>query len=147
MIDAMKTKLDTSLGQVIGTTDVTLDSRRNVVRSEESSMGDLVADSMLKATGADIALTNGGGIRGDKTYDAGTKLTRKDALTELPFGNKVVVTEIPGSQVLAALENGFSQVESGAGRFPQVAGMSVVWDPSAPPGSRVSLGDGGRSAA
>lgn len=59
-------------------------------------------------------------------------------LTELPFGNKTVVTEIPGSQVLAALENGFSQVENGAGRFPQISGMNVVWDPSAPPGSRVA---------
>ena len=137
MVDGFKTQLDSQLGQVIGTTEVTLDSRRNVVRSEESNIGDLVAQSMLKTTGADIALTNGGGIRGDRTYAAGTKLTRKDALTELPFGNKVVVTEIPGSQVLAALENGFSQVEQGAGRFPQVAGIRVVWDPTAPPMKRV----------
>lgn len=138
VIDGLKKKLDKNLGVVIGVTDVKLDSRRNVVRSEESSMGDLVADSMKVATGADIAITNGGGIRGDKVYEPGTKLTRKDVLTELPFGNKTVVTEIPGSQVLAALENGFSQVENGAGRFPQISGMNVVWDPSAPPGSRVA---------
>jgi 5'-nucleotidase / UDP-sugar diphosphatase len=138
MVDALKTKLDKNLGVVIGVTDVALDSRRNVVRSEESNMGDLVADAMKAATGADVALTNGGGIRGDRTYDPGTKLTRKDVLTELPFGNKTVVTEIPGSQLLAALENGFSQVENGAGRFPQVSGMQVVYDPKAPPGSRVA---------
>lgn len=138
VIDGLKSKLDKDLGVVIGTTDVVLDSRRNVVRSEESDMGDLIAESMKAATGADIAITNGGGIRGDKTYDAGAQLTRKDALTELPFGNKTVVTELPGSQVLAALENGFSQVENGAGRFPQIAGMTVVWDPTAPAGSRVA---------
>ena len=138
MVDELKAQLDKNLNVVIGTTDVPLDSRRNVVRSEESSMGDLIADAMKDATGADIAITNGGGIRADKTYDAGAQLTRRDILSELPFGNKTVVTEIPGSQVLAALENGFSQVEDGAGRFPQVAGLQVVYDPKAPPGSRVA---------
>ncbi len=38
---------------------------------------------------------------------------------------------------MAGLENGFSQIEDGAGRFPQVAGMKVVYDPSAASGSRV----------
>ncbi|MBI1218286.1 MAG: bifunctional metallophosphatase/5'-nucleotidase [Rhodobacteraceae bacterium] len=137
-IDGLKTQLDKNLNVVIGTTDVALDSRQRLVRGEESNMGDLIADAMKDATGADIAITNGGGIRGDKTYDAGAQLTRRDMLTELPFGNKTVVTEIPGSQVLAALENGFSQVENGAGRFPQVSGLQVVWDPKAPAGSRVA---------
>jgi len=81
---------------------------------------------------------NGGGIRADRTYDAGAKLTRRDILTELPFGNLTMLTEIPGSQVLAALENGVSQVEKGAGRFPQVSGVTFTYDPSAEPGSRVS---------
>ena len=93
---------------------------------------------MRGATKADICIIGGGGIRADRTYDAGTKLTRRDVLSELPFGNVTVVTQIPGSQVLAALENGFSQAEKGAGRFPQVAGLTVVWDPTAPAGSRVA---------
>lgn len=138
LVKAFKKKLDDNLGQVIGKTDVPLDSRRNMVRSQETSWGDLIADALKSATKADIVIINGGGIRGDRTYDAGTKLTRKDVLTELPFGNKTVVTQIPGSQILAALENGFSQVEKGAGRFPQIAGINVVYDPTAPAGSRVA---------
>lgn len=138
MADGFQTKLDESLNIEIGVAEVALDSRRNVVRAEESAVGNLIADAMMAATGADITITNGGGIRADRTYDAGTKLTRRDILTELPFGNVTVVTEIPGSQVLAALENGFSQVEKGAGRFPQVAGLAVVYDPSAPAGARVA---------
>ncbi|WP_158243091.1 bifunctional metallophosphatase/5'-nucleotidase [Acidimangrovimonas sediminis] len=138
LVKGFKAELDKTLGQKIGVTEHSLDSRRNVVRTQESSMGDLIADALLDATKADVVLINGGGIRGDRTYDAGATLTRKDVLTELPFGNKTVVTEIPGSQLLAALENGFSQVEDGAGRFPQVAGMKVIWDPSAKPGTRVS---------
>ncbi len=138
MADAFKTKLDESLNVEIGVTEGPLDSRRNVVRAEESAMGDLIADAIRDATGADIGLANGGGIRADRTYDAGTKLTRRDILTELPFGNVTVLTEITGQQVLGALENGFSQVENGAGRFPQVSGIEVVYDPTAPAGSRVA---------
>ena len=92
---------------------------------------------MRGANGADIAITNGGGIRADRTYDPGTVLTRRDILTELPFGNVTVVTEVTGQQVLDALENGFSQVEDGAGRFPQVSGLTVVANLKAPAGSRV----------
>jgi 5'-nucleotidase/UDP-sugar diphosphatase len=138
MVDAFQAKLDESLNVEIGTTEGALDSRRNVVRTEESAMGNLISDAIRAATGADIAITNGGGIRADRTYDAGTKLTRRDILTELPFGNVTVVTELPGSQVLAALENGVSQVEKGAGRFPQVSGLTFAFDVSAEPGSRVS---------
>ncbi len=137
-VDEFAKTLDTSLNVEIGITENALDSRRNIVRTEESAMGNLIADAIRAATGADIAIANGGGIRGDTTYDAGRKLTRRDILTELPFGNKTVLTELPGAQVLAALENGVSQVEKGAGRFPQVSGLTFTFDRSAPAGSRVS---------
>ncbi len=137
MVDKFSAQLDESLNVPLGPTEGPLDSRRNVVRGQESAMGDLIADAMRWATGADIAIANGGGIRGDRTYDAGTVLTRRDILTELPFGNSTVMVEIPGSQVLAALENGVSQVEKGAGRFPQVSGLEFVYDPTAPAGSRI----------
>jgi 2',3'-cyclic-nucleotide 2'-phosphodiesterase (5'-nucleotidase family) len=138
LVDQFEAQLDKELNVEIGTTQVPLDSRRNTVRGEESAMGNVIADAMRAATGADITITNGGGIRADRTYDAGTVLTRRDILTELPFGNVTVLTELPGSQILAALENGVSQVEKGAGRFPQVSGISFAFDPSAPAGSRVS---------
>ena len=136
--DKFTAQLDENLNVLIGATKGPLDSRRNVVRGEESAMGNLIADALRAATGADITITNGGGIRADRTYDAGYKLTRRDILTELPFGNVTVLTELPGSQILAALENGVSQVEKGAGRFPQVSGLTFSYDASAEPGSRVS---------
>lgn len=138
MADALRATMDENLNVEIGTVEAPLDSRRNVVRAEESTMGNLITDALRDATGADIAIMNGGGIRGDTTYEAGRKLTRRDILTELPFGNTTVVTELPGSQVLLALENGVSQVEKGAGRFAQVSGVTFAFDASAPAGSRVS---------
>jgi 2',3'-cyclic-nucleotide 2'-phosphodiesterase (5'-nucleotidase family) len=130
-------KLDESLKVTVGTTGVELDSRRATVRLKESAIGNLIADAIREATKADVAVTNGGGIRGDRTYAAGTTLTRKDVLTELPFGNVTVLLEIGGADLLAALEEGVSLVEDVAGRFPQVSGLSFVFDPKRPRGSRV----------
>ncbi|GHE02541.1 hypothetical protein GCM10008024_22420 [Allgaiera indica] len=56
----------------------------------------------------------------------------------MPFGNQMVVTELPGRQILAALANGFSRAGTGAGWFPRIAGMHVVGDPTAPPMARLS---------
>ena len=138
MVDAFQAQLDEGLNVVIGTTEGPLDSRRNVVRREEAAVGNLIADAIREATGAEIAIVNGGAIRADRTYDAGSPLTRRDILTELPFGNVTVLTELPGSQILAALENGVSQVEDGAGRFPQLSGATMIYDPTAPAGARVA---------
>ncbi len=137
IVDKHNAKLDADLNVPVGKTSVILDSQRASVRSGETNFGNLIADAMRKAVRADIAITNGGGIRGDRTYEAGSVLTRKDVLTELPFGNVTVLLELSGADVLAALENGVSQVEKGAGRFPQVSGLSFVYDPAAAPGSRV----------
>jgi 2',3'-cyclic-nucleotide 2'-phosphodiesterase (5'-nucleotidase family) len=99
------------------------------VRSQEAAIGNLIADAMRESVGADIAVTNGGGIRADREYAAGTKLTRKDILAELPFGNKTVKIEITGDKIREAIENGLSQIEQGAGRFPQVAGLKITAKP------------------
>lgn len=144
IVDKHNAKLDAELDVAVGATKVMLDSRRASVRSGETNFGNLIADAMRAAVGADVAITNGGGIRGDRTYDAGATLTRKDVLTELPFGNVTVLIELSGADLLAALENGVSEVENKAGRFPQVSGLSFVYDPVAPKGSRVieAMADG-----
>ena len=137
LVDAYTATLDEELNVVIGRTAVELDSRRSSVRSRETSFGNLVAEAMRWGTGADVGLTNGGGIRADRTYDAGTDITRRHILEELPFGNVTVLLELTGDELQAALENGVSRVEDLAGRFPQIAGMTLVYDPRAPAGSRV----------
>ena len=130
-------RLDRDLGAVIGESRAALVTTRVAVRSGETAFGNLLADAMRAATGSDIALVNGGGIRGDTIYPAGTKLTRKLVLTELPFGNRTVKLRLTGAQVREALENGVSQVERVSGRFPQVSGFAFAYDPRKPAGSRV----------
>ena len=137
--------LDAELKVAIGTTETPLDSRRATVRGEEAAIGNLIADAIREAVGADVAITNGGGIRADREYPAGTTLTRGDIFAELPFGNKTVKLKVSGETLLAALTNGFSQADMGGGRFPQVSGLVVDVDLSKPPRQRVvSVSVGGK---
>ncbi len=137
-VDAYNAELSKELDVAIGTTTEPLDSRKASVRTAETAIGNLIADATREAVGADIAITNGGGIRGNKEYPAGTQLTRRDILSELPFGNRTVKLEVTGETVWAALENGVSDVENSAGRFPQVSGLTFEADLTKPKGERVT---------
>lgn len=111
---------------------------REDCRARECAMGSLIADAMLERVadqGIQIAIQNGGGIRA--SIDAGP-VTMGEVLTVLPFQNTLSTFQVSGETMIAALENGASQWEEGAGRFPQVAGMSFTVDPSKPAGERVS---------
>lgn len=130
-------QLDEQLGVVIGTTATTMNTDRQMVRTAENAFGSFVADSMRAAVGADIGITNGGGIRAGREYAPGTEILRRDILEELPFGNRTVLLELTGEQVVAALENGFSRIEDVNGRFPHVSGLTVEYNPSAPAFERV----------
>jgi 5'-nucleotidase / UDP-sugar diphosphatase len=129
--------LSKELDVEIGASTTELDSRSAIVRSQEAAIGNLIADAIKASTGAEVAIMNGGGIRGNKQYPAGVKLARRDILTELPFGNATSMVELAGTELRAALENGVSLLESRGGRFPQVSGLKVEFDARAPVGSRV----------
>lgn len=115
-----------------------IDGSRETCRAVECAMGNLVAEAMLDRVadqGVTIAIANGGGLRA--SIDAGP-VTMGEVLTVLPFQNTLSTFEVTGEVIVAALENGVSQVEDGAGRFPQVAGLKYSFDPAAPAGARVS---------
>ena len=133
-----QTRLDARLDGVIGETAVELRTRGYWRGSVETAFGNLLADAMRLATGADIALTNSGGIRGDTVYPAGTRLTRKMVLSELPFGDRTVVLRLTGAEIREALENGVSRIGHPSGRFPQVSGLAFSFAPRRPPGERVT---------
>jgi 5'-nucleotidase len=132
-------KLLKELDERVGHTDVALDARDEPSRSEETNVGDFIADAFRKQTGADVAILNGGSIRADSLIDAG-ELTRRDVLSILPFPNPVVKLEITGATLRAALEHGVSRSleDKQPGRFPQVSGMRFTFDATRPAGSRVT---------
>jgi len=130
-------ELSRQLDVPIGKTEVELDSRTATVRTREAAIGDLIADALRWSAQTDVAITNGGGIRGGRIYPPGSTITRRDILTELPFGNRLVTIDITGVELRAAIENGLSQLPNPSGRFPQVSGLTIEADPSRPPGNRV----------
>ncbi|MGR3435154.1 MAG: bifunctional metallophosphatase/5'-nucleotidase [Shimia sp.] len=124
--------------RVVGEAAEMVEGDRSVCRAQECPMGNLVATAMLERVrdqGIDVAIQNGGGLRA--SIDAG-EVTMGEVLTVLPFQNTLSTFQLTGAGIVAALENGVSAVEEGAGRFPQVAGMSYAFDPAAEPGARVS---------
>ncbi|WP_421916436.1 5'-nucleotidase C-terminal domain-containing protein [Mesorhizobium sp.] len=125
-IEALKNK------EVAETTDV-IDGSRQSCRVHECSMGNLVSDAILdrvKGQGVEIAISNGGGLRA--SIDKGT-VTMGEVLTVLPFQNTLATFQISGKDLVAGLEGGLSQIEDGAGRFPQVAGLKYSFDKSVAP--------------
>jgi 2',3'-cyclic-nucleotide 2'-phosphodiesterase (5'-nucleotidase family) len=136
-VAAYQAEFAKELDMAIGATTTGLDSRRGVVRQEEAAIGNLIADAMRATVGADIGVMNSGGIRGDKLYAPGTEITRKDILTELPFGNRLVKLEVTGEVLRQVLEHSLSRYEEGAGRFLQLSGATIEADLGAPPGQRV----------
>ena len=138
IVARLERQLAKELDVPLARTEVALDSRTVVVRAEEAAIGNLVADAIRASTGADLVVINGGGIRANKVYPAGTMLTRRDILSELPFGNTTVLVELSGEQVKRLLENGVTQVGNPSGRFPQVSGLRFTIDKAAPVGARVS---------
>jgi 2',3'-cyclic-nucleotide 2'-phosphodiesterase (5'-nucleotidase family) len=121
----------------IGRTAVELDSRNPTMRTGEAAIGNLFADAMRVTTKSDAAIINGGGVRAHHVYPAGSEITRKDILGELPFNNRVVVIEISGRELKRAIENGLAQLPTAGGRFPQVSGIKAVYDVRRRSGERV----------
>ena len=124
--------------RVVAQSSGNIDGDRGSCRAMECQMGNLVADAMLDRVadqGIEIAIQNGGGLRA--SIDAGD-VTMGEVLTVLPFQNTLSTFFVSGATIVAALENGVSKMEEGAGRFPQVAGMSFTVTPSADAGSRIS---------
>ena len=133
--------------RVVATTSAAINGERDSCRAMECEMGNLVADAMLAKVadqGVSIAIQNGGGVRA--SIDAG-EVTMGEVLTVLPFQNSLATMQLTGAGVIAALENGVSQVEEGAGRFPQVAGIRFTFDASIAPNegrvTEVLVNDGG----
>ena len=120
--DAVKAKL----AEVVAHTDVNLiikdpETGVRVIRNLETNLGDLVADAYRTATGADVALVNGGGIRAN--LPAGD-ITLGNIQECHPFGNALCMAEAKGQQILDALEWTSRAVPGENGGFLQVSGLT-----------------------
>ena len=101
-------------------TDPTKDHHKHTCRSEECTLGNLIADSMREIGKGDIAIKNGGSIRTDLQKG---NITFKDILNVLPYSSEIVVKEVLGKDILDALELGVRFLPEKSPKFPQVSGI------------------------
>ncbi len=116
-------KQEDMLSEVIGTTLIQLEGRREFVRAGETNLGNLITDAIVDFTKADFAVTNGGGIR--TSINQGD-ITIRDVYTVLPFGNYVVTVPIKGYQIKEILEIGAAGYPAPVGGFLHVSGLSYM---------------------
>ncbi len=133
-IKAIQAQFNETLKVVIGHTDVELTinnpaTGERAVRSAETNLGNLAADAYRFVLGADIGLSNGGGVRANI---AAGNITYNDTLTVFPFGNMGCVVEAKGQQIKDALEMASKDCPKESGGFLQVSGLSYTIDTSVP---------------
>lgn len=136
VVASYTSRLGDELKAVIGTTRAPLDGVSQRLRTSETNLGNLVADAVRANAGADIAIVNSGGIRGDRIYAAGP-LLRRDLVEMHPFGNIVCKLAVTGRVILDALNFGVSRLPAATGQFPQVSGLAVQLNLTGPPERRV----------
>ena len=119
-------KVESLLSEVIGHAEGTFFAKG--LRTRETALGDMVADSMLWFTrhlGVDFAVQNGGGIRADLSEG---RITRGLIHEILPFDNSLVVLTLKGSDVLSLFDY-IATIYGGRGGFPQVSeGLNFTID-------------------
>lgn len=134
LIAEIKSANDIITEEVVATSPVVLNGEKASVRAGETNLGNLLTEALLNISGADVAFTNGGGIR--SSIDAGP-VTKGEVLTVLPYGNTVRVIEVTGADLVAAIENGIDMYPEAKGAFPHIAGMTVKFDSTKAAGERV----------
>lgn len=114
-LKAFRDQSEAMLSEKIAETHVKLVGERDIVRSQPTNLGALVADSMLYKTGADISFVNSGGIRA--SIQPGD-ITVRDVLTVTPFRNTIVIVDLSADELLEYLKVAAGK-SKGAGGYPQ----------------------------
>ena len=133
LLESIHAQLDEKLNEQIGTLSVDLiaeDEQENqLVRSQETNLGDFCADAYRTELNADVAFVNGGGIRANVFKGA---VTYGDIINVHPYNNQLSVAEVTGQQLLDALEMSARLYPEPCGGFLQVSGMTYEIDASVP---------------
>lgn len=150
LVEQVRTIVDARDRLLVGKTCVFLEGRRHIVRNQETNLGNLTADANLsaaRAVDASVALSlkNGGGIRDSiGTIDqdgrfqppaanpvtgkpSGT-ISRLDIENALRFNNGLTLLTLSAEHLRRVFEFSVADLDS-AGRFPQLAGVKLVYDP------------------
>ena len=147
-------------GNLFGQTSVYLNGNRGSIRTEETNIGNLIAEANLAAgqqvdPNVVVSLKNGGGIRAPigvtvrsdlfpppanaLVGKAVGQISQIDIENTLRFNNGLTLLTLSAAELLEVIEHTVAASGGGStpGRFPQIAGMAFSFDTSLPEGSRV----------
>ena len=125
---------EVGLNEVVARTETPLDARFATNYHRESNYGNLITDAMRAESGAQVAITNAGGIRSNRVYGPGN-LTVGDVSNVLPFANTLVTVELTGAELKQTLNSQLVTLESDTGQAfgeeisQQVSGVTFEWVP------------------
>ena len=117
---------DRKLNIKVGETTAAFDGTRELVRSQQMPIGQLINRAQLERTQADFSLMQGGGIR--DTIPAGT-ITYKTVLKVQPFGNLLSVVPLTGKETFDYLQEIVFK-DKGSGGYPHLAGVTLTYCPA-----------------
>ena len=127
--------------RILGRTTVPIDARDEIGRSQESMLGDLVADAMRAGTGTEVAMLNAGTLRLDDVIKPGPVSNyHVESIFLFPDETRVISFKLTGARLREILEHGVADGSVGKGPFLQVSGVAFTYDPAAPSGKRI-VGD------
>jgi 2',3'-cyclic-nucleotide 2'-phosphodiesterase (5'-nucleotidase family) len=132
-VDRLNIILEYELGILVSP----LNSLRANIRTQETAIGNLFADSMRDYSKTELAIINSGSIRGYQEYQIGQTIKRANINRELPFGDHIYTIEVNEDEIIAMMENSVSKVDDESGRFLQISGFKVSYDLSREPFDRV----------
>lgn len=132
-VEASRAAAQRPVGRVSG------DGRKPEIDTEETPLGNMIADGQLAATravGAQIAFMNNSGIRTGLEPASDGSISYGDIYAVQPFGNSLVTKSFTGAQLLALLEQQFDD-QSFVQTFSVSDGFALTYDMRRPVGSRV----------
>ncbi len=138
ILSTTQSKIEKEVAHPLLRTEVPLDGRTRIIRSQETNLGNMLADAVRCFYDTDIAVVNSGAIRCDRIieYIDGSPLCIRDLIEISPFDNAFVVKRVSGRVLAEALENSVSDAHTD-GRFLQLSGLRITMDWGFPEGRRV----------
>ncbi len=104
------------------------DTLSSLVRFKESRFASFIADTFRDYYQADIAMINGGAIRGNKKYSSPVSISKAMISQELPFVNRVILTKIKGKNLKSLFKSIFNEyIHKENPMFPHLSGLTLEY--------------------
>lgn len=107
-----------------------LDGLRASCRTQETNLGNLIADALREELHADVGVINAGFIKGDRLHDANLEITPHWLEKFLPLRKPCVMVEMTVADLKRALTQMLKKFPNMSSSFPQISGCKVEFDAS-----------------